>query len=222
MDEKKELKISLSTFLLVLSLIAIIIMAFFIYKLNNEKIAEIEKNKNLNSQASSLQITVNQLQEKNNDINSQISKIMTPKDISGIYTYSRKLDEQTQVSYLLILYQNGTFDYDHSVHAAGGEIGNYVIDGNTIILNKLFNTFSDASIGTTSGEIKLTINDDGSISDSNKYFDLSDYNFDLSSVKLNKVSKQEETEHIRYQYSINQIIDNCYISNKASKNQSQE
>lgn len=222
MDEKKELKISLSTFLLVLSLIAIIIMAYFIYKLNNEKMAEIEKNKNLNSQASSLQTTVNQLQEKNNDMNSQISKIITPKDISGIYTYSKKLDEQTQVSYLLILYPNGTFDYDHSVYAAGGEIGNYVIDGNTIILNKLFYTFSDASIDATSGESKLTINDDGSISDSNKYFDLSDYNVDLSNVKLNKASKQQETEYMKNQYNINQIIDNYYISNKASKSQSQE
>ena len=39
MEEKKALKISLSTFFLILAIIVICVMVYYIYKLNNEKIA---------------------------------------------------------------------------------------------------------------------------------------------------------------------------------------
>lgn len=82
MSERKELKISLSTFLLILSIIAIIIMAYFIYNLNNEKIAEIEKSKNLNTEISNLQNTVNKLQDKIDTISNTINSNSSTNNIS--------------------------------------------------------------------------------------------------------------------------------------------
>lgn len=73
MDEKKSVKISLSTFFLVLAIIVIIIMGYFIYKLNNEKTVETEKVANLNNEVSSLQGTVNQLQGKIDNISNTIN-----------------------------------------------------------------------------------------------------------------------------------------------------
>lgn len=68
MEEKQSIKISLSTFFLILAIIAIIIMGFFIYKLNTDKSAEIKKSNDLQSQVSTLNGTVNNLQEQINTI----------------------------------------------------------------------------------------------------------------------------------------------------------
>lgn len=49
MEEKKSTKISLSTFFLILAIIAIVVMGIFIYKLNNDKTIEIQKSAELQS-----------------------------------------------------------------------------------------------------------------------------------------------------------------------------
>ena len=64
MEEKNVTKISLSTFLLILAIIAIAVMGIVIYKLNNDKTAEIQKSTELQSQVNSLSSTVNDLQSK--------------------------------------------------------------------------------------------------------------------------------------------------------------
>ena len=78
MEEKNVTRISLSTFFLILAIIAIIIMGIFIYKLNNDKTAEIQKSTELQSQVNSLNGTVSDLQGKidniSNTINSNNSK----------------------------------------------------------------------------------------------------------------------------------------------------
>lgn len=68
MEEKNITKISLSTFLLIIAIIAIIVMGIFIYKLNNDKTTEIQKSTELQSQVSSLSGTVNNLQGKIDNI----------------------------------------------------------------------------------------------------------------------------------------------------------
>ena len=68
MEEKNATKISLSTFFLLLAIIAIIVMGLFIYKLNIDKNIEIQKSNELQSQISSLNETVNDLQGKINNI----------------------------------------------------------------------------------------------------------------------------------------------------------
>lgn len=65
MEEKKVTKISLSTFLLILAIIAIIVMGIFIYKLNNDKTIEIQKSTELQAKVNSLNRIVSELQEKN-------------------------------------------------------------------------------------------------------------------------------------------------------------
>ena len=73
MEEKKGIKISLSTFFLILAIITIIIMGLFIYKLNNEKIEETKKSAELQTQVDSINGTVSDLQNKMNNISETIN-----------------------------------------------------------------------------------------------------------------------------------------------------
>lgn len=82
MDEKKVTKISLSTFCLILAIIAIAVMGLFIYKLNTEKSEEKQKSIELQKQVSDLSETINQLQGKINSISNTINsnEIKTSND----------------------------------------------------------------------------------------------------------------------------------------------
>lgn len=73
MEEKNATKISLSTFFLILAII-VIIMGYFIYKLNNDKEVANTKVTELNSQVSGLESTVNNLQGTINNISNTINK----------------------------------------------------------------------------------------------------------------------------------------------------
>lgn len=59
MEEKRTIKISLSTFFLILSIIVIVVMGVFVYKLNNDKKIEIQK-------STELQAKINTLIQKHN------------------------------------------------------------------------------------------------------------------------------------------------------------
>ena len=61
MEEKKVTKISLSTFFLILAIIAICVMGYFIYKLNDDKTKATEKVSELNNQVAKFQKKVNQI-----------------------------------------------------------------------------------------------------------------------------------------------------------------
>ncbi len=73
MEEKKVTKISLSTFFLILAIIAIIVMGIFIYKLNNDKTVEIQKSTELQAKVNSLNRTVSKLQEKINKVSETVN-----------------------------------------------------------------------------------------------------------------------------------------------------
>ena len=73
MEENNTTKISISTFLLIIAIIAIIVMGIFIYKLNNEKNIETQKSADLQAQVSSLNSTVNSLQSKINTISETVN-----------------------------------------------------------------------------------------------------------------------------------------------------
>ena len=73
MEEKNATKISLSTFFLILAIIAIIVMGIFIYKLNNDKTTEIQKSTELQAQVNSLNGTVSDLQGKIDNISKTIN-----------------------------------------------------------------------------------------------------------------------------------------------------
>ena len=73
MEEKNTIKISLSTYFLIIAIIAIIVMGVFIYKLNNDKNTEIQKSTELQAQVNSLNWTVSDLQNKISNISSTIN-----------------------------------------------------------------------------------------------------------------------------------------------------
>lgn len=73
MEEKRAIKISLSTFFLILAIITIVVMGLFIYKLNNEKSEETKKSAKLQTQVDNLKGTVSNLQNKINNISETIN-----------------------------------------------------------------------------------------------------------------------------------------------------
>ena len=83
MEENNSTKISLSTFFLILAIIAIIVMGVFIYKLNNEKTTEIQKSTELQAQVNSLNWTVSDLQGKINNILETINSNGNQEDESS-------------------------------------------------------------------------------------------------------------------------------------------
>lgn len=78
MDEKTVIKISLSTFLMIIAIIIIAIMGFFIYKLNNEKTIEVKKSADIQAQVSNLNSTVSSLQSKMNTILEKVNSSSAP------------------------------------------------------------------------------------------------------------------------------------------------
>lgn len=90
MEEKNVTKISLSTFFLILAIIAIIVMGIFIYKLNNDKTAEIQKSTELQAQVDSLNRTVSDLNGKMNAISETINSN------ENISTSNLKTNESSQ------------------------------------------------------------------------------------------------------------------------------
>ena len=86
MKEKKDTKISLSTFFLILAIIIIVIMCVFIFKLNNEKNIETQKATELEAQVNNLNGTVSNLQGKINTISSTINSEIPAQTTSDAST----------------------------------------------------------------------------------------------------------------------------------------
>ena len=128
--------------------------------------------------------------------------------IRGIYEGTAKdsYDKNNDRQYWLYLHENGTFAYVNTVHADNGVTGNYIIIDDTIYLNYLFATGSDASLDVTEGKKELKINEDGSITDENP--DETTEN----NLLLKKSSKNMKDEY----NNINNMINNYCIYNKAS------
>lgn len=146
----------------------------------------------------------------------------TPKDIKGVYEFEQKIENLDNESLycILALYENGTFHYEHGSFANSGEYGNYTIDGNTIILNNWFRHGSDVGAYAITGETRLKMNDDGTISDSTDYFseDIKNNNWNVKDVniKLTRASKDKEDEILKV--NVNDMIKNVlFLTNETSK-----
>lgn len=77
MEENKGIKISVSTFFLLIAIIVIIIMGFFMYKIYNDKEKATSKIEELNTQTDNLQSTIENLQGKLDSISSTINNTTT-------------------------------------------------------------------------------------------------------------------------------------------------
>ena len=207
MEEKNVTKISLSTFLLIITIIAIIVMGVLIYKLNNDKNTEIKKSTELQAQVNSLNGTVSDLQgkidfisetinstnvaqnqenandvEKNGDSSSNQAKAQSYSTIKGVYENNR---------YQLILLDDGTFLYDFPNDSPKGVLGNYTISQDEILLKYLYRHGGDYSKTATQGQKTLKINADNSITD----YKPEDAN---KSITLKKTSSNISQEDIAY------------------------
>lgn len=188
MKEKKKISIGLGEFIAIIAILilALIILGAMIYSYvqhNFDKREAKEIIDSLNEQISETSV------EKSNQ-EAKIQKLSNEK-IAGVYRCNVKLSDEVdfEANYRLFLYKNGTFTYSHSIRSASSSTGTYIIDGNTLILNELIAHGGDIAAWEITGkEIKLQINDDGTITDKNN---LMNYSFvytdsDISDVTLNK------------------------------------
>ena len=209
MEEKKAIKISFSTFFLIITIIAIGIMGFFIYKLNYDKTKATAQVNELSNRVSLLESTKKEptIIEKTNT-NAEITKNNSDSvvdnnksaysydNIKGLYKYNKKLNADSTAQYELCLLDNGTFSYHYMTEFDHALWGNYIIVNDEIILNQLFTTESDVGIhAIEEGKIKLKINSDGTITDTNELLNVeAKYKKLFKEIKLEKSSNKDDID----------------------------
>ncbi len=209
MEEKKAIKISFSTFFLIITIIAIGIMGFFIYKLNYDKTKVTAQVNELSNRVSLLESTKKEptIIEKTNT-NAEITKNNSDSvvdntksaysydNIKGLYKYNKKLNADSTAQYELCLLDNGTFSYHYMTEFDHALWGNYIIVNDEIILNQLFTTESDVGIhAIEEGKIKLKINSDGTITDTNELLNVeAKYKKLFKEIKLEKSSNKDDID----------------------------
>lgn len=229
MEEKKVIKVRLSAVVIVVLIIAIGVMAYFLYTFNNDKnnaLSTIEEQKKEisdlkqgKSNISDTNINTTIVENKKNN-----EKVYDYKTVSGLYTSNIKIDNlEDEAFYSLYLFENGMYKYEYGVMVPSGTIGNYVIEGNKIILNELFSTGSDVSTTVIPEKtmITISINEDGSLADNNNVISVDDENIKnkLNNVNLKKETEQKQKEYINAMGNINKYLNRTYLVNNYSENQ---
>lgn len=174
-----------------------------------------EKNKNLTN---SINETITNSEEKQSNIEAEKTSnddtdSTANKNLPGNYTASISFKDDhgnsETATYNLTLYENGTYQYEYEISAPFGSIGNYYIDNNKLILNQWFATNSSAEMTAINGQIELTLNQDGTISDTNHT---------LSSIKVAeasnvKLKKESGVENISDPDIITKKTQTCILIN---------
>ena len=148
MEEKNVTKISLSTFLLIIAIIAIIVMGVFIYKLNNDKTAEIQKSTELQSQLNNLNGTVSDLQRKINNISETINT-----DTSALQ--KNTLSDNIQKDNNTLFSIQGTYSVDDVNHEYNHGC-DYIFSGNKVTLQTL--DTKEGTFQVEGNKISITFN----------------------------------------------------------------
>ena len=165
----KDKKVKVLTFLLIFAIMAIIVMGYFIYTFYNEKANETNKVNSLNEEISELKNKYSVMgNEDKDELNEETSNNYSYSDIQGFYKGIAKDKDEEDINreYELYLSENGTYLYINYVGSQVGTIGNYIVNGDTIILNYLFDTGNDISLTATEGKKTLNIGKNNSIIDS--------------------------------------------------------
>ena len=151
MQEKKAIKLSLSSVFLIITIIVIIIMGIAIYKLNNDKTIEEQKTNKLQSETNELREAVNNLSKtvNNNSNNITTSTSTNNKDFSnnkiiGTWKADKVVDRHGNDKGLNSVWgsgiresnemqfkENGILKYRIGI-TASSDNGAYSINGNTI------------------------------------------------------------------------------------------
>lgn len=159
MEEKNSAKISLSTFFLILAIIAIIVMGIFIYKLNNDKTAEVQKSTELQTQVNNLNGTIDDLQGKIDTIsktinsNSFVEYIPTDNNSNNtsftdeqvkvtLTNYLELMAQQDGQEILQLLTQKGKLNFKNSDVK--------ILNNGTVVTNVKFTDYKNAMLNFVS------------------------------------------------------------------------
>ena len=175
-DDKGITNMTLIT--IALAIIILMLLVVVIYLVKNSNTTYITQN--LPTQQSVSNLSKVEIEQEN----IQLSNVETNKvdnenkyeKIKGEYyginnVYYDSAEAEIPCEYKLYLKEDGTFDYNVIFDNHSGFCGNYIINDSEIILNKLFQYGSDVSLTAVEGQVKLKINQDGTITDSNKYYE---------------------------------------------------
>ena len=143
------------------------------------------------------------------ETNKTETKVVSYKELDGLYKYKKDANDYNSEFYYLNLYENGTFTYRYGQSISSGIAGNYIVRDDNIVLNKLFNFGTDTSITATNGTITVKLNNDGTITDTNKLVE-------MSSVTLTKANNDTENNRAHMESNIFDLINTSIVINKAS------
>ena len=174
MEEKNKFK-GMNLFIMGVLIVTIIALVTYI-------VITLSKNKNMAENTEQIGKTTEVQQIQNA---TKTENIRTMKDIAGTY----KATSQDRIIEL-VLYSNGLFEYTDYTYAAKGILGNYYLSEDNIVLENLFNTYSDTSVTSTSGTIKLIINKDGIITDNRYPVD------EQKTITINLIKTEEQAKEL--------------------------
>lgn len=222
MEEKKTIKISVSTFFLIIAIIAICVMGFFIYKLNNDKLIEQRKSSELQSQVTSLNGTVSELQGKINSISSTIN---SNSSADTNVTQNKQVESTTTKVELDKKYENSkygiTFSYPSSLVDHQNSLTDDMVEsfsdnnGNEIVIARFNNDTIESMIDFEKNKdmpdgtkIKLDIKKEGyvTLNSGTKGYCIE--------TNDNNIIFITEKNNIAYRFTIAYTSDNENLSNK--------
>lgn len=222
MEEKKTIKISVSTFFLIIAIIAICVMGFFIYKLNNDKLIEQRKSSELQSQVTSLNGNVNELQGKINSISSTIN---SNSSADTNVTQNKQVESTTTKVELDKKYENSkygiTFSYPSSLVDHQNSLTDDMVEsfsdnnGNEIVIARFNNDTIESMIDFEKNKdmpdgtkIKLDIKKEGYVT-----LDSGTKGYCIE-TNDNNIIFITEKNNIAYRFTIAYTSDNENLSNK--------
>lgn len=127
MEEKKNKKVGILAVLLILAVIAMIVMSIFMFKLNNDKQAEIQKSTELQGKVDDLNTTVSELQGKIDSISETINNNTSNETINNQSSSSNGNSKEDEEGIIL----NGTYGVPNSdVGFTFSKNGKTTIDSN--------------------------------------------------------------------------------------------
>lgn len=165
MEEKKTIKISISTLLLIITIIVICIMGYFIYKTNSDKTLLSQNNSNLNNEISSLKVEIENEKDKiktiSNAINSS-NNSNTNTELTGttqVATTNTQHPELTESEALIVATNTYKSAYNMLYSDQVMISGNYNINGEKkygykVNINELERAFSKRAIELIKKQLK--------------------------------------------------------------------
>lgn len=155
---------------------------------------------------------------KTDDVTQPNAKAYTYDGVKGLYTYisetvTTESGDEIFAFYSLYLYENGTFKYEMGTGAPYGQMGNYIIKDNTIVLNYLFSTNSGVGITVATGSKTISITNQDTLVDNDPLATVGNMN----SVALKRASAAEEKEYLQFE-DFSRILKEHPVTNDASNN----